>query len=272
MKIYNNIHDAYLGTLADVYDNPEFECAPRGQKIKECLDYQFRVLCPEVTPIITKDEERNKIIAEYTAKETALYDSCSNNVEDFAKASSFWRKIANNDGTINSAYGYLIWKNNSCGDPLQELSFIDDSGINPRVMVLNSLTQTGMKAHRECKRTPWEWCVQSLKADKDTRQAHLKFSLPEHLWIGNKDQVCTLHANFLIRDDKLNMSVVMRSNDLMLGLVYDLPWFVSLMDKMIDELKRDYPSLTKGHYTHTVHSMHIYERDEEKVMKMLGRV
>jgi thymidylate synthase len=62
----------------------------------------------------------------------------------------------------------------------------------------------------------------------------------------------------------------MRSNDLVLGLVYDLPWFVSLMDRMIDELKDKYPTLTKGIYTHTVHNLHIYERVEEKVLKMLG--
>ena len=66
------------------------------------------------------------------------------------------------------------------------------------------------------------------------------------------------------------MTTVMRSNDLVLGLVYDLPWFCSLMDKMIDELIPYYPNLTKGHYTHSVHSLHIYEKDEDKVKKMLG--
>ena len=119
-------------------------------------------------------------------------------------------------------------------------------------------------------RTPWQWAKDSLIKDKDTRQAILRFSLPSHQWMGNKDQVCTMHGNFLIRDDKLNFSIVMRSNDLMLGLVFDLPWFCSLMDKMIEELKPHYPNLTKGYYTHTVHSLHIYERDELKVKKMLG--
>ena len=118
--------------------------------------------------------------------------------------------------------------------------------------------------------TPWEWCVESLKNDKDTRQAILRFSLPEHHWKGNKDFVCTLHGNFVIRNNKLNLSIVMRSNDLMLGLVYDLPWFISLMYKMRDELKDTYPDLEIGHYTHLAHSMHIYERDEEKIKKMIG--
>ena len=119
-------------------------------------------------------------------------------------------------------------------------------------------------------RTPWEWAVDSLKADKDTRQAILRFSLPEHQYWGNKDQTCTLSGNFLIRENKLNLSIVMRSNDVWLGLTYDLPWFVSLMDLMLDELKATYPDLTKGAYTHTVHSLHVYERDFEKIRKAIG--
>jgi hypothetical protein len=52
--------------------------------------------------------------------------------------------------------------------------------------------------------------------------------------------------------------------------VYDLPWFVSLMDRMVEELKPTYPNLQKGEYTHIVHSMHAYEKDEKAILKMLG--
>ncbi len=54
------------------------------------------------------------------------------------------------------------------------------------------------------------------------------------------------------------------------GLVYDLSWFVGLMDRLVQELKPTYPNLTKGTYTHTAHSMHIYERDLPQMKKMLG--
>jgi thymidylate synthase len=118
--------------------------------------------------------------------------------------------------------------------------------------------------------TPWEWAKESLLADKDTRQAILRFNLPEHCWQGNKDFVCTMHGNWLIREDKLNLTIVMRSNDAVLGLAYDLPWFCSLMDKMLEELKEKYPTLTKGTYTHLAHSLHIYEKNEELVKKMIG--
>jgi thymidylate synthase len=262
MKVFNNIHEAYLGVLEDVYFNPDYKSAPRGLPIREKMDYSFRIANPTDEPIITKDLDRNVVIRDYTAKETELYNSCSNLAEDFGKASKFWLKLANPDATVNSAYGYLIWKNKSHG-----CSFEKDLICESKDSVSGgSINRYGTKL-----RTPWEWAKESLIADKDTRQAILRFSLPSHQWMGNKDQTCTMHGNFLIRDDKLNLSVVMRSNDLVLGLVYDMPWFISLMDKMIEELKPTYPNLQKGFYTHTVHSLHIYEKNEEMVMKMLGR-
>lgn len=255
MKTYLNIHEAYVETLRDVYDNYEYRSAPRGLPIREKTDYTFRILNPINESIKTYDLERNKVIEEYTRKEVELYDSCSNKAEDFGRASKFWLNLANPDGTVNSAYGHLIWRKKSHGNPVFE-----NGGDRVRA---NAEPLPG-------DRTPWEWAKMSLIKDKDTRQAFLRFSLPEHQWVGNKDQTCTMHANFLIRDDKLNLSVVMRSNDLVLGLVYDMPWFVSLIDRMVDELKTHYPNLTKGTYTHTVHSLHIYERNEEMVRKMLG--
>jgi thymidylate synthase len=256
---YKNIHEAYLDALQQVWYFPEFQASPRGMPIREILNYTFTISDPVAEPIVTKDLERNKVIAAYTAKEMELYNSRSNHVEDFAKASKFWEKIANPDGTINSAYGYLIWENKSCGNENYEYTKkhnFEDGGISTRA--------------RPIYRSPWQWAKQSLIQDKDTRQAILRFSLPEHQWMGNKDQTCTMHGNFLIRNDKLYFSVVMRSGDLVKGAAYDWPWFVHLMDRMVEELKPTYPNLTKGTYTHTTHSLHIYEKDKETILKMLG--
>jgi thymidylate synthase len=256
------IHQAYQHALTDLWFHPDFKCAPRGIPIREILNYTFTVLNPVAEPIITHDLERNKVIADYTAKEVELYNSCSNRVEDFAKASKFWEKIKNPDNTINSAYGYLIWKNKSCGNPeFEDTSFDRNFGSDD---------EHEERDMRLC-RTPWEWAKQCLIQDKDTRQAILRFSLPEHSWLGVKDFTCTIYGIFIIREDKLHFTVRMRSNDLMKGLVYDLSWFVSLMDKMIEELKPHYPNLTKGNYTHSADSMHIYEKDGPAILKMLGQ-
>lgn len=259
MNSFLNIHQAYLRVLADVYDNPDHVAEPRGQRTREKLNYQFTIQHPVAEPIVTADPARNKVIEEYTAKETELYDSCTKDVQDFGKASKFWLKLANPDGTVNSAYGHLIWKNKSHGNPFELHKDVEQAGGEYVIDAYNPM------------RTPWEWAKESLKRDKDTRQAILRFSLPEHQWFGNKDQTCTLHGIFLIRENKLNLTITMRSNDLTLGLVYDLPWFISLVHRMRAELLDTYPALEVGTYTHIVHSLHIYDRDEDKILKMLGR-
>ena len=239
---FSTIHKAYLAALRAVLYHPQYTVSPRGKKVCEILDYSFVVTKPSAEPLVTFDEERNKTLADYFAKENELYNSCTNKVADFEAASKFWKQLANPDGTVNSAYGYLIWYKKSQGNKQFESFF----------------------------RTPWEWVKESLISDPDSRQAVLQVALPEHRWKGNKDQVCTLHGNFVIRDKKLHLSVVMRSNDLVKGLAYDLPWFCSLLDRMVTELKPHYPDLEKGDYRHMAHSLHIYEKDLEVVKKMLG--
>lgn len=263
MKSYDNIHDAYLGTLADIYDNPDFVCEPRGQRVREKLYYGFQITKPVNETIKTRDLARNETIESYTKKECELYDSGTNAASDFGKASKFWLKLANPDGTVNSAYGHLIKFKKSHGNPVYELDEQIKASNNPAEFLASEAVSA--------MRTPWQWCLDSLKADKDTRQAILRFSLPEHFYKGNKDMTCTLDGNFHIREDKLYFRVHMRSNDLTLGLVYDLPWFIGLMDDMVSDLKDTYPNLEKGTYTHIVDSIHIYDRDEDKILKMLGR-
>lgn len=262
--VFKDIHQAYRGALEDVYDYPDHVSAPRGQRVRERLNYQFTILNPIPEPIVTLDPKRNEVIESYSRKEFDLYDSCTNSAEDFGKASKFWLKLANPDGTVNSAYGYLIWKYKSHGSDFETETVVTDP---PRFPGDGSVSTV-----QPVRRTPWEWAKESLTKDKDTRQAILRFSLPEHQWVGNLDQTCTLHGYFQIRENKLSLTITMRSNDLTLGLVYDLPWFISLIYKMRDDLRDVYPSLEIGTYTHYVHNLHIYDRDQEKILKMLGRI
>ena len=264
MKTYNTIHEAYIGSIADVLDNPDYICSPRGQQIYEKVDYSFRVLHPEAVSIVTKDPERNIVIAEYTKKEMDWYMSGDNSVESAGKCSKFWEKLDNGDGTVNSNYGKLIFFDKSLGNGKYEYHRTAASYIEDGKPVIKQFNE-------EVMRSPWEWAKMSLINDKDTRQAILKFSRPDHHWDGNKDFVCTISGNFLIRDNKLNLSILMRSNDVTLGICYDICFFVSLLDKMIEELKPYYPDLQKGSYTHIAHSYHAYVRDFAKINKMLGR-
>jgi thymidylate synthase len=65
-----------------------------------------------------------------------------------------------------------------------------------------------------------QWVLDSLKADKNTRQAIAFLNQPKFQFKGNKDFVCTMYLNFFIRDNKLNMKVQMRSNDIFYGLTF----------------------------------------------------
>jgi len=249
-RIFGSISEAYLSTAQELIHSPEFKCSPRGQTIHEITNYSFTVTSPTSEAILTLDEERNKTIASYYAKEKELYDSGSNLAEDFVKASKFWDKIKNPNGTINSAYGYLIWKLKSAGNPFWQMHEVP---------------------YLQCRETTqWEWAKESLLKDKDSRQAVMHFNLPSHQWSGNKDFVCTMHISMMIREDRLQTSIVMRSNDLVKGSVYDFPWFASLGERMVEELKVTYPDLQVGDMNFLAHSMHLYDRDLNIAKKMIG--
>lgn len=242
--------EAYRELLADVLDNPEYMCAPRDQKIFEVTNAIIEIREPDSSPLVTRDEKRNEVMTKYSAKEHEVYYSMTTKAEDFAKISKFWDSLKNPDGTINSSYVYLIKGLADHGNPVFEAQRCGGVGEY---------------------RTPWVWCLETLKADKDSRQAIMRFSRPEHQWLKNADQPCTLDGVWQIRNNMLNLSINMRANDLYVGFCYDVLFFMGLMDEMLEELKPYYPELTKGKYTHIARSLHIYERNVDAINKMLGR-
>ena len=238
MNKFKTIDEAYSATLKALLDNHDFKGKPRGASTLEIMNWMFTVRQPTKGPIITASESRNQVVAEYQAKEIELYLSGERQAGTWAdKASKFWGKLANPDGTINSNYGWLTMHN-------------------------QSLPQ---------KKTPWEWVWSSLIHDRDSRQAYLRVSLPEHQWEGNKDQVCTIHVMFMIRNDQLHATTVMRSNDVVRGLVYDMPWWCLVMEMMRKELDQRGLLVELGTYSHLAHSMHLYTKDISLAKKMLGR-
>ena len=66
---------------------------------------------------------------------------------------------------------------------------------------------------------------------------------------------CTTTFQFHLRDEKLHMSVTMRSNDSFFGLPHDLFCFT-----MIQELVARRLGVEPGEYIHHVGSMHVYDR------------
>lgn len=108
-----------------------------------------------------------------------------------------------------------------------------------------------------------EAAVRRLRADSTTRQAVVTLWRPEvDTEDGHLDYPCTVALNFR-RDgrilDKLNMQVLMRSNDAWLGTPYDIFMFTQLQLTLCNVL-----NLQPGTYTHTAWSLHLYETNVEE--------
>ena len=80
-----------------------------------------------------------------------------------------------------------------------------------------------------------------------------------------KDVTCTFILQFFIRNNKLDLIVNMRSNDLMFGTTYDVFMFTFLQELMAAELGIDV-----GVYKHVANNMHIYMKDMPKINEILS--
>lgn len=194
---------------------------PGGKPVKELLNYS-----------IVLDNPRNRIVTfpgrktsmTYLLGEFIWYLSGSPSVQDINMYSKFWNAIANDDGSVNSNYGTRIFGH---------------SKLYPY--------------------NQWNKVKELLTKDKDTRQAVIRINHAEDYTYSNKDVPCTLTLQFFIRNDKLNLIVNMRSNDIWRGFCNDQFQFTMLQELMMLEMRSVYPNLQLGKYYHNAASMHLYE-------------
>ncbi|MDP4092745.1 MAG: thymidylate synthase [Bacillota bacterium] len=73
---------------------------------------------------------------------------------------------------------------------------------------------------------------------------------------GNDSPACLQHMQFFIRDNKLHLKVMMRSNDAPEATFMNMFAFIMLQKRIADDLK-----LEMGTYTHRANSFHCYEKD-----------
>ena len=250
--IFQTNSQAYRGMLELILNKYDFRSSPRGHDTIEKLNVQFTVRHPDSEPIVTKDYKRNNIIAKYTQKEFEWYDKGDRTVQN--APTKMWETLADREGNINSNYGNLLNLDESEGSHLElDAQTLMDTVSMPYL------------------RTPKEWALQSLVNDRNSRQAILRINKPKHAYIGNKDFPCSMYLNTHIRNDRLYLTARMRSNDLCTGLVYDLPYFCKIQEELIEEFnKLTNRPVEKGSLTFSADSMHIYEKDMDKIMRMLN--
>ena len=165
---------------------------------------------------------------EYEKREIDWYESQSLNVNDIPGGPpAIWKQVADQDGLINSNYGFLVWSKENGS---QYLNVLDELNKNPNsrraVMVYNR---------------PNIWADYNLN--------------------GRSDFICTNAVGYLIRDNKLCANVQMRSNDGFFGFRNDRAWQMHVLNKLSQDL-----NIEKGDLVWNAMSLHFYERHFNKII------
>ena len=107
----------------------------------------------------------------------------------------------------------------------------------------------------------WQWkrnnqldkIISILKENNNTRQAAISIYDGKEIDTYSKDTPCTYAVQFTILNNKLDMSVLMRSNDLWFGFCNDQYCFSKLQ-----ELVANRTGFEVGTYFHFAHNLHLY--------------
>lgn len=98
-----------------------------------------------------------------------------------------------------------------------------------------------------------------------TRKAVIQLFDAEDLIGEHKEIPCTCTIQFLIREEKLNMYVSMRSNDAYKGLPHDIFAFTMIQEIMARSLGKEL-----GKYHHSVGSLHLYDYNIDQAKKYIN--
>lgn len=211
--------------------------SPRGQESIEIENYTY-----DLPPYVrfTNFECRGFNLA-YVKKEFLWYlkgDRFDISIADSAK---MWGGLINRDGSINSNYGQYIFRNSNTISP-----------NNSQVA------------------SQFDNVINQLRNDKDSRRASIAILSKDHLLSDTNDVPCTYSLNFRIRDNKLNMTVRMRSQDSVYGMANDAPAFSFTHEMVLNALREFYPDLEYGNYHHSADSFHVYQRHFAMLEKITG--
>lgn len=158
----------------------------------------------------------------YAEQEWQWYLSKNPNAEEIAKIAKIWAKCMDKQGNVNSNYGAHIFNHGQ-----------------------------------------WEYVRKLLKKDPFTRRASLSIYDAKNRHNFDNDTPCTYAINFYVTEVDteyvLNMTVMMRSNDLWYGFCNDQYQFSEIQIKMAKEL-----GYSIGTYTHFANDLHLYPKHFNK--------
>jgi thymidylate synthase len=207
-KVFRNANEAYEYVHDQILQN-----GVTFGDTKALFNVGFYITDPKDRKIINKERAWKE---DYAEAEWQWYLSEDRSVsklgEIYGKVPEIWKRMADQNGHVNSNYGWQ-WKRNDQIDMVCEM----------------------------------------LKQNPDTRQACVSIYDGKEISDYAFDTPCTYAIQFTIVNDRLDMCVTMRSNDLWYGFCNDQYQFSKLQDLMAFRL-----GIEIGVYYHFAHNMHLY--------------
>jgi thymidylate synthase len=186
------------------------------QKTLALFNHGFIIQNPMDNLITNEERKWNE---KYAIAEFDWYESKDPSVIELSKRAKIWEKHMDSLGNVNSNYGAQLNRNNQL-----------------------------------------ENIVNIIKEKKDSRQAWLTIydakDIKESPFTNNgfkKDTPCTLSIGFQHYNGKLNMTVLMRSNDIWFGFCNDQYCFSRIFKQVCDITDNEI-----GEYYHYSSNMHLY--------------
>lgn len=154
----------------------------------------------------------------YADREWEWYLSQNRSVEELAKHAPIWNHMHGGDFIVNSNYGYQWNRKNQLAA-----------------------------------------CISLLKENPYTRRAWISLYDGKEISEYEYDTPCTIGVGFHVdprQPEYLNMTVIMRSNDLVRGFCNDQYCFSKLQEMVAHEL-----NMLVGNYYHFAQNLHVYLSD-----------
>jgi thymidylate synthase len=204
--------------FATLYKAEKFVTDKSGVKTVEIVGANFLANSPLIFGAVNN---------EYVNREIRWYESMSLNVNDIPGGPpAIWKQVADQDGFINSNYGWCIFS----ADNNHQFANV----------------------------------VTELEDHPDSRRATMIYTRPEmwgdHNKNGRSDFMCTNTVQYLVRDNKVHAVVNMRSNDAWAGYRNDYAWQHYVLCLITNKLNKRGNNYTPGNIHWCAGSLHIYER------------
>lgn len=224
--IYDNLDLAYWRILKDLVDE--------GKQVgntRELTNVMIQLKFPDQFSFSHNNRNVVSLVdrglsLEYLLAELVWYFSGDNSTKFISKFGSMWERISDDGVTNNSAYGYIL-KHKHGFDQVETI-------------------------------------IELLQKDKNSRRAVLNINEANPNVITTKDEPCTIALQFLIRDNELEATSIMRSNDIWFGFPYDVVFFTALQGYIANRL-----GINSGKFTHVVTSLHLYDKDLPKACQII---